>query len=848
MKNFLYHLHFGQPLYLLLFLLLPLLWLRLSGRSFAVILWRTAIFLLLVLTLADPQQVGEAGRKAERVFAFDLSRSIPEGMRNWMAQQGQALRPGERAFVFAGEAKEVKDWDRWLRGERSAAALKPEQTNLEALFSALLGLPPAPRTLFLFSDGWETQGAVERLLPSLALSGVKVLPLLPADRPTVANVAVKKILVPYQGTSGEGIRLKVMVENQNNQAVEGSLILKRDGQPLKNEAVKIQPGTQLFSYPAALPEEPMVSFQADFVSRQPDLDRFSQDNHAAAWVAVRTKAKVLLLNDHRGEGKYLEEILRRRGYEVTSPPPGSPPPSPTGYNVVVFNNVEKEKFTPAYLSAIEHHVSGGNSFLMLGGEGSFALGGYRQTPIETILPVELKEPRKEEKNRAIVLVIDKSGSMREENRLLYAKEAAKAVAAQLKENDLLGVLGFDIEPFVVIPLSPMEKIRGAVASQIDRLKAQGKTYLYPALVEARRQLERQSAGRKHVIVLSDGETGGSGSDYVDLVTVMKEQLKITVSTVAIGDEANIPLMKRIAQYGGGFFHHTYDPRTLPQIVLQQMREKPAEGPLVERDLTPVPVRGSELLAGFAESPYPPLKGYIETEIKRGAHLDLVIPKEGKISPLLASWSYDKGRVVAFTTDLNGRWSKEWIRWKALERFWGRVFEWLSPSKESLPPHEVRINLINNSQVLLELYLYAEGHERSLFRYSFSGKGTNGEGVLNRLAPGHYQAVLPISAPGDYRIGLVEGRQGQTLSYPPVGYSLFLDSKAEVVHNDFNIALLEKLARSTGGEINPQKRAALETNEEPIDTFKPLRSSLLFLALALFLAEIIFRRFFLPFTV
>ncbi len=843
MKNFLYHLHFGQPLYLLLCLLLPLLWLRLRGRSFAVMLWRTVIFLLLVLTLADPQQVGEAGRKAERVFAFDLSRSIPEGMRNWMVQQGQALQPGERAFVFAGEAKEVKDWDRWLRGELSPAALKPEQTNLEALFSALLALPAAPRTLFLFSDGWETQGAVERLLPALALSGMKVLPLVPADRPVVANVAVQKLLAPHQGTSGEGISLKVVMENQNSKAVDGKLILKRDGQPFKNEAVRIQPGTQLFSYPAALPEEPMVSFQADFVPSQPELDRFSQDNHAAAWVAVRTKAKVLLLNGRSGEGRYLEEILKRRGFEVTSPAPGSTPPAPAGYSIVVFNNIEREKFSSAYLAEIERHVASGNAFLMLGGEGSFAPGGYRQTPIETILPVELKEPRKEEKNRAVLLVIDKSGSMREENRLLYAKEAAKAVAAQLKENDLLGVLGFDIEPFVVVPLTPMEKIRGTVASQIDRLKAQGKTYLYPALVEARRQLERQSAGRKHVIVLSDGETGGSGSDYVDLVTAMKEQLKITVSTVAIGDEANISLMKRIAQYGGGFFHHTYDPSTLPQIILQQMQEKPEEGPLVERDSTPVPVMGSELLAGFVARVYPPLKGYIETELKRGAHADLVVPREEKSSPLLASWSYGKGKVVAFTTDLNGRWSKEWIQWEALESFWGRVFEWLSPFKEALPPHEVRINL-TNSQVVLELYLYAEGHERSLFRYSFSGKGIKEEGILNRSVPGHYQTVLPISVPGDYRIGLVEERQGQTFSYPPLGYSLSLDPKAEVVHSDFNIPLLEKLARSTGGEINPQKKAAPKTEEETIHTFKPLRPSLLFLALALFLAEIIFRRFFL----
>lgn len=844
MKELLSHLYFSQPLCLLLLLLLPLLWLRLRGRSLTAILWRTVIFLLLILALADLQQVGKAEKKGERIFAFDLSRSIPEGMRNWMAKQGQALQPGERVFVFAGEPMEVANWERWLRGGAAAAPVKPERTNLEALFSALLRLPAAPRTLFLFSDGWETEGSVERLLSSIALSGLKVFPVLPAERPAVANVAVKKIVAPHQSTSGAGILLRVAVENQNSKAIDGKLILKRGGRPFKNEAVRIQPGTQLFSYPAALAEEPMVSFQAEFVPGQPELDRFSQDNHATAWVTVRTKAKVLLLNGRSGESRYLAEILKRRGYEVTAPAPGAAPPAPAGYSIMVFNNIEREKFPSSYLAEIERHVASGNAFLMLGGEGSFAPGGYRQTPIETILPVELKEPGKEEKNRAVILVIDKSGSMREENRLLYAKEAAKAVAGQLKENDLLGVLGFDIEPFVVVPLSPIEKIRGTVAAQIDRLKAQGKTYLYPALVEAKRQLERQKVGRKHVMVLSDGETGGSGSDYVDLVTAMKTELKITVSTVAIGGEANIPLLKRIAQYGGGFFHHTYDPTTLPQIALEQMREKPEEGPLVERDLTPVPLRGSQLLAGFAARSYPPLKGYIETELKRGAQADLVIPREDKSSPLLASWSYGKGKVVAFTTDLNGRWSKEWIQWEALERFWGRVFEWLHPFKESLPSHEVRINL-TNGQVALELYLYAAGHESSLFRYSFNSKGVKGEGILKRSAPGHYQALLPISIPGDYRIGLVEERQGQALSYPPLGYSLSFDPKAEVAHGDFNIALLEKLARATGGEINPQNRTAPKTESEITRSFKPLRFYLLSLALALFLAEIIFRRFFLP---
>ncbi len=842
MKDFFSHIQFVKPLYLLLLFLLPFLWLRLRERTLAVLLWRTVVCLLLVLALADPHRTSEeVTRKGERIFAFDLSRSIPPGTRLWMARQAFLPSPGDRTFVFGGEAREVKDWERRVRGEVSDSTVKPEKTDLENLFSTLIRLPPAPRTLFLFTDGWETQGSVDRLLPSLALSGLKVFPVLPAYRADVANVAVKKVILPNEGASGEGVNLRVLAENANANEVGGSLILKLNGRPFKNVAVKIKPGSQTFNFQAALPDGPLASFSASFVPSSPASDAFPMDNQATSWIAIRAKERALVLNGRSGEGRYLQEILKRRGFEVTSVTLDTAPPTPTGYGIVIFNDVEREKFFPGYLAGIERHVAAGNGFLMLGGEGSFGPGGYRQTPIETVLPVEIKEPRKEEKNRAVILVIDKSGSMREENKLIYAKEAAKAVVGQFKDKDLLGVVGFDISPFVVVPLSPVEKIRGTFAAQIDRLKPGGRTYLYPAIVEAKRQLERQNANRKHVIILSDGETGGSASDYVDLVSVMKDDLKMTVSAVAIGDQANIPLLKRIAQYGGGLFHQTSDPTTLPKIVLEQIREKPGEEPLVERDFTPIAVKESEILSGFSEGPFPLLRGYVETELKKGARLDVIIPKDGKSDPLLASWHYGKGKAVAFTTDLHGRWSRDWIQWRALERFWTKVFEWLKPTRESLPPYEVRINL-KGDQPIMELYLYGEKNDGSLFRYSFSGKGGRGEGLLNKQAPGHYQTSLPISLPGDYRIELNEERGGRRLSYPPVGYTLPFDGKTEMPRASFNIPFLERLAHATGGEVNPKLEQVVE-KQGIIRNHQPLRSNLIFLAISLFLLEVIFTRMF-----
>jgi hypothetical protein len=249
MKEFLSHLHLAKPLLLLLLLLLPLIPIWGRGRSWALILWRSIIFSLLVIALAEPEwvsplKVSPTIREGERVFAFDLSRSIPEQTRRWMEQfTKERLSPSEkdRIFIFGGDTREVKDWDQWLRGEKSTEPIQPGRTNLERLFSVLLGLPQRPQDVFLFTDGWENEGEMERLLPSLASSGMRIFPFLQTDHSAITNVAVKKILAPHQTISREEINLKVLVENQNDAEVEGTLTLKRNGQPFKSVTTRIKP-------------------------------------------------------------------------------------------------------------------------------------------------------------------------------------------------------------------------------------------------------------------------------------------------------------------------------------------------------------------------------------------------------------------------------------------------------------------------------------------------------------------------------------------------------------------------------------------------------------------------------
>src|SRR3954465_9895416 len=146
---------FSRPEFFWLLVVLPLLWLRYRRLPLAAVAWRSVVLLLGTAALADPR-IGEpsaAARAGERVFAFDVSRSVPVETRRWIPRQERQPAGGDRVYVFAGAAVESGDWKRRL--EAPGEAVKPERTNLEALFSTLLGLPREERSVFLFTDGWE---------------------------------------------------------------------------------------------------------------------------------------------------------------------------------------------------------------------------------------------------------------------------------------------------------------------------------------------------------------------------------------------------------------------------------------------------------------------------------------------------------------------------------------------------------------------------------------------------------------------------------------------------------------------------------------------------------------------
>jgi len=224
---------------------------------------------------------------------------------------------------------------------------------------------------------------------------------------------------------------------------------------------------------------------------------------------------------------------------------------------------------------------------MIGGDKSFGAGGYLKTPVEMALPVSTEVPTTLDlPGFALILVIDKSssmaGSIANKNKLEGAKIAAFSAVEMLNPFDRVGVLAFDSEFHWTVPVT-QAKNRRKIARELSTLKESGGTDLYPALEEAFRLLKGYKAAKKHIIVLSDGLT--NKADFPSLIRALREA-HVTVSTVSVGRDSDIVLMKAIAELGGGRSYFTDDANNIPRIFAGETKIA-AKKVIVEKDTTTI---------------------------------------------------------------------------------------------------------------------------------------------------------------------------------------------------------------------------------------------------------------------
>jgi uncharacterized membrane protein len=714
---------------------------------------RTSIVSLVVVSLAAPTiPLRQDGTSV--VFAVDESASMSEEVkrdaRQWVQDAMKGMSGQDRAAVVTfGRDPQVQ---RGLTEERDHAFTTSQfddsSTSIERALRVSRSLlsNAGSRRIVLVTDGAENAGDARQESRLAAAEGIEVSSVVIPSKTVQPEVLVQAIEAPSNVRDGEDFDLTVTVYSTVKQPATIRLWLDNKG--VGSREIDLEPGATRFT----IPQPPLpAGYHAFRLTVESLQDTQPNNNVAFTTSIVRERPRVLLIEGKDGDGKPIAAALASSGIDVDTRQPKAIPNTLSGlrdYQSIVLFDVPATGMTLDQMKTLEQYVQTlGRGLLAIGGSQSYGLGDYADTALEATLPVSMDIPPRDDKpSVALLLIIDKSGSM-----------------------DYGGRDG----------------------------PAGGGTEIFPALQTGYVDLRKRTAQLRHIILLTDGKSF-TGGDYDSLVDRMRQD-QITLSTVGIGNDTDEALLKSLAAKGKGRYNLTVDAKKIPQIVTKETKIA-SKNPIVESRFHVQLGEISPILRGFKPEDLPALKGYVVTTPKPTAQRVLSSPSG---DPILSQWQYGLGRAVAWTPDIRERWASDWLTWGGFPKFISQAVRWTMPDPAN---RNLQTSVaFDGEETIISLDAadddgsFIDLATTTMIVAAADGSAQQRQVTLRQIAPGRYEGRLPTGQPGAYRLQITQQRLGNR---PPLqdiaGFSV--PYPAELRPSPSSPALLHELARQTGGKL------------------------------------------------
>lgn len=696
---------------------------RTTGRAL-----RTGVVLLLGAAIFD-LPLPARSRARTRVHLVDRSESV--------------LVPGPPESLTPADAARIIQWDRaaasagdsilWASFARGvafeSARVDPDGTELEGALEAALARNPTE--IVLHSDGRADAGRAALLARArgVPVHAFRLGPLSVRDARLVRIAAhpPASIEVTVEATYDGTLRLRV-----NDQAAEVPVVARA---PVR--------------VPFALPGP------GRFTVRIENPDDCPRNNEAVGEIFQdAARRPVLLLSATPREVP---------GYDVTV---SRSLRTPAPFDAVILDNVPLSEAEQRSLADYVERFGG--SLLLLGGPQSHASGGWQGTPLEALSPLWARPFG----DAAIAFVVDASGSMEQDHKLETVLRAVTAGVSGLRRKDKWAVVAFSDGARVYTDRESLREIR-----------ASGATHALRGLNAARQWLENTAADRKHILLLTDGETKETPAELETGARALGE-IGLTVVTTA----RPLPIGKNF---------HVDDWRALEARMDSLLRES---DDLVDAKPQPIRFREHPAVAGLAAEAPPRLN---RTSAKEDAQ---VAATSGEL-PAVAFRQAGRGRVGAFAFGFD--FLRERLLRQSLDYLVGDAGGGLTLSVE---PPVVR----------------ARGTAPPRFEadYQVSPSGASGTVVMDQVGSSAWEGRLPRVPAGTVFVKFGRARASATVACPPELESLGVDSDR-----------LGKLAAQTGGRVLESLQDLAALPRPSVAGRRSGRAAFLAAALALFLLDL-----------
>lgn len=870
---------FDRPAYLWLVLLIVVFWWMsrrsLSGlgpiRGKLALAARSAVLILLVLAMAGMHRILK-NDDLTVLFLVDQSRSVSAETRKqaeeFIRKVATGMPTNDRLAILTFDgATNIEQLPSRPGPDGGvhvpmpfADGQRPDRTNLAQglRVASACALDSTNNRVVILSDGIQNVG--DALDAAKAAKANRLtIDVLPLRSEFGAEVVFEQLVAPPYANLHEQVPLRLILKS--DRATTGQiLIYQRIGQeeelidlssdsPGSGQRVTLVPGRNAFNVRVPIRSARAHEFRAEFISDDKSADTMPQNNVARAFTNVEGPRTVLFLGTRADEAdnEVLVEALRREGIRVQWEQAESymlDTASLQDFSAIILANVPAELFSAQQQQALASYVRDlGGGLLKLGGDESFAAGGWQGSIVEEIMPVRFDVDSLKQIPRGALAIVMHSCEMPQGNK--WGIETAVAALKTLSRLDYFGIVGWGIGGYVwEVPMRVVSN-KDAVVSQIRRMQnSDMPDFDTPMRMAYKALVNCKDAAQRHMIIISDGDPAPPSTGLLNQMVGSK----ITCTTVSIfphgGQE--IAVMKRISDVTGGRYYslsQAGDEKQLPRIFTKEARI--VRRPVVRDEIFKPQVRPhlSEIMAGIGDD-LPVLNGYVVTTPRKVVDVEMPLVTE-RGDPLLAHWLVGFGRTMAFTSGRWKHWGTEWAGWPAFSKLWAQAVRWCM-QQGSAANYDVLTTIEGDEgRIVIESKGEQDGFENF---QQFVGRviapdGTSTNVNIVQTGPGRYEGRFTLDEQGTYLLNLISAggreveptmiRTGVTIAYSPE----FRDLEP-------NEALLRELAEVTDGRVltlAADAKTVFAHNLPPTVARRPIWEFLLKLALYIFLLDVAIRR-------